>query len=73
MTHAEFVWWREFYKLHPFDDHHRYHRPAALVSASMGGDVESKLNWLSPPVWSGEYGEADMNTIKAFGFSRPGG
>ncbi len=27
----------QYYKRNPFDDLHRYHRPAALVSVAMGG------------------------------------
>ena len=49
MTQAEFVAWREFYKQQPFDDFHRFHRPAALVSVSLGGgDVQARLDWLAP-------------------------
>jgi len=72
MTHAEFVAWIEFYKLYPFDDYHRFYRPAALISATMGGKVEKSLEWLQPEVIDGDYSEADINTIKAFGL-RPRG
>ena len=37
MSVPEFVRWMQYYKRNPFDDLHRYHRPAALVSVSMGG------------------------------------
>lgn len=37
MTHKEFESWKEFYALRPFDDLHRYHRPAAVIAHSLGG------------------------------------
>ena len=37
MSVPEFVRWMQYYKRNPFDDLHRYHRPAALVSVAMGG------------------------------------
>lgn len=71
MPQAEFMSWVQFYRLFPFDDFHRFHRPAALIGASMGGDVKSKLEWLAPePVPEG-YSQADLNTFKAFGFKPP--
>lgn len=74
MTQAEFVQWREFYRRYPFDDFHRFHRPAALVAGAFGGgDMTARLEWLQPPVWDGDYSEADMNTFKAFGFKPPKG
>jgi hypothetical protein len=50
MPRREFEAWREFYVLYPFDDLHRYHRPAALVSVSLGGgDLQQRIDWLQPP------------------------
>lgn len=46
MTAPEFDTWKAFYAAHPFDDFHRYHRPAALISASFGGDYDAKLDVL---------------------------
>ena len=68
MTQAEFSKWVEFYRMAPFDDLHRYHRPAALVAAaSGGGKVPDLLDWLAPePVPQG-YSKADMQTLKALG------
>jgi hypothetical protein len=37
MTEDEWLRWIEFYKLQPFDDYHRFARPAALVAHSMSG------------------------------------
>lgn len=64
--------WREFYKLFPFDDYHRFHRPAALVATRVGGGgVDSALRWLQPdPVMAG-FSEADANTMRAFGVKPP--
>jgi hypothetical protein len=50
MTPAEFESWRAFYRLFPFDDEHRYYRPAAMVSVSLsGGDFQSRVDLLQPP------------------------
>ncbi|MFC0677528.1 hypothetical protein ACFFGH_06645 [Lysobacter korlensis] len=53
MGEAEFDAWREFYRLYPFDDLHRFHRPAALmacsgVSGSLDQAIEQRLKWLQP-------------------------
>lgn len=74
MTQREFGQWIDFYRRHPFDDMHRYHRPAAMVARSIGGaDINQLLDWLQPPFQAGEYSEADMNTMRAFGFKPPKG
>lgn len=77
MPADEFEAWREFYVLYPFDDLHRFHRPAALVSASMvSGDTaqafRERVKFLQPDppppeVLSGRYSEADLRTMRAFG------
>lgn len=69
MSHAEFLSWAAFYRHFPFDDFHRYHRPAALIAQSLGGgDIRQKLEWLAPePVPEG-MSVADLNTLRAFGF-----
>ena len=47
MSVPEFVRWMQYYKRNPFDDLHRYHRPAALVSVSMGGgDFIERVDFL---------------------------
>lgn len=50
MTEDEFDGWCEFYRRWPFDDFHRYHRPAALVAQMSAGLSESDglLQWLQP-------------------------
>ena len=62
--------------MHPFDDLHRYHRPAALISRSMSGaDIGELIEWLQPRevIEAAEigYSEADLNTFKALGMSKP--
>jgi hypothetical protein len=68
MTQSEYLSWLEFYRNEPFDDYHRFHRPAALVSVSMsGGDVQERLDWLRPDAAADGWSEADLRTMKAFG------
>jgi len=75
MSRTEFLAWLAFYELHPFDDFHRFHRPAALIAASMGGgSIDDRLDWLQPPPPPlVQYSDADMNTFKAFGIKPPAG
>lgn len=69
----EFEFWKAFYRLFPFDDLHRFHRPAAAISASAGGKIDSVLKWLAPEpeielppqAKSGRYSQADINTMNA--------
>lgn len=71
MTMREFRDWITFYRAHPFDDLHRYHRPAALISHSMkGGDIQDKLDWLHPPKWQDDFSAADIRTMRALGVSK---
>lgn len=79
MTHAEFEGWKEFYVRYPFDDYHRFHRPAALVAhsallaQSLGGvEIQPMLDWLQPDRASESMSDADMNTMRALGFTRKG-
>jgi len=72
MTQREYESWREFYRLFPFDDHHRLYRPAALVARSMGGgDIKSQLDWLSPDPAMAHLSESDARTLSAFGLKPP--
>jgi hypothetical protein len=69
MSQAEFSQWIEFYKLHPFDDYHRYMRPAGLIASSNGADMAKALEWLQPdPAYNG-FNEAEINTFKALGIT----
>jgi hypothetical protein len=70
MSQAEFQRWIQFYREQPFDDFHRYHRPAALISTSMaGGDIKERLEWLQPEPIPDGLDRADVATIRALGFS----
>jgi len=71
MGRDEFESWMAFYRLEPFDDMHRIHRPAALVARSMsGGDIAELLAWLRPEPQTG-YSDADATTLKALGITPP--
>lgn len=71
MSQAEFLAWRHFYRQQPFDDLHRFHRPAALVAASMAGEFDKRLQFLAPEPVPDGYSEAELNTFKAFGMKPP--
>lgn len=71
MSHAELEGWREYFVLYPFDDTHRYHRPAALVASSMRGDLKKCLDWLQPEPVAGDWSDADLRTMAAFGVKPP--
>jgi hypothetical protein len=73
MPRPEFLWWVEFYKLYPFDDFHRHHRPAALVAQlAGGGEMQQKLDWLQPDPRNADLSDADLATLRAFGFTSKG-
>jgi hypothetical protein len=73
MPQSEFEAWIEFYRMYPFDDFHRFHRPAALVSIAIGGgDVQERLDWLQPDRGTEGMNEADAATMRALGFTRKG-
>lgn len=82
MSAVEFQAWVDFYRLQPFDDLHRYHRPAALVATGLGGgDVADALRWLedgpvSPAMpidgSAPHYTDADRATLQAFGMLKKG-
>ena len=56
--------WRSFYVRWPFDDLHRYHRPAALVSVSLGGgDFDARVNLLQPPPETEPDPDADLRRL----------
>lgn len=81
MSQNEFLSWQQFYAEHPFDDAHRYHRPAALVAGSMAKlDMAGALKWLRdaaldhnqdaslddlPSLEGGQWSAADRRTMKA--------
>ena len=77
MSNREFESWKKFYQFRPFDDLHRYHRPAAVVAHAMGrgGEMgttidllvnESKTIAELEKAMEGEFSEADKATMRAF-------
>jgi len=74
MPQAEFVAWREFYRAYPFDDFHRIHRPAAVIARSAGarGTTDEILRWLAPDPSLADATDADISTMRAFGFKTKG-
>lgn len=69
MTEEEFREWLEFFNLYPFDDFHRLHRPAALVSVSLSGGNEAwqdRINFLQPEPKLAGMSDVDKSILKAF-------
>lgn len=54
--------------MYPFDDLHRFHRPAAVVGAAFGGKYESILGFLVPSPDNPALSDADRDVAKALGF-----
>lgn len=50
MTRVEFLRWRAFFVLFPFDDLHRIHRPAILTAGAAGKQesIQAATKWLHP-------------------------
>lgn len=73
MGEDEWLRWIEFFKLHPFDDYSRFHRPAALVASSMGGaEVGDLLDWLEhKPLRTARFNEVDLSLMERFGHKPP--
>jgi hypothetical protein len=72
MSQREFEAWAAYYRARPFDDEHRYQKPAALVAAV--GSKSSKplgywVDFLIPPKVS----EVDASVFRAFGMEPPKG
>lgn len=68
MTAPEFAAWVEFYKNFPFDDFHRYYRPAALNALGKTSmKMDEILDWLQPPQYSEEMTDTDKSFMKIFG------
>lgn len=64
--------WAEFYREQPFDDFHRFHRPAALIAGmrpGSNGNLQPLLDWLQSPPDDG-YTDADRDLFKAAGIKR---
>ncbi|MBH1625989.1 hypothetical protein I5U62_03490 [Stenotrophomonas maltophilia] len=68
MPGAELSGWRAFYELYPFDDLHRFHRPAAVIGTAFGGKYESIIGFLAPSPDDPVLSDADRDVSKALGF-----
>lgn len=66
MSATEFEGWKAFYRMFPFDDLHRYHRPAAAIGVSCGGTYDKLMDFLAPEPIPPGMTQADWNTMKAF-------
>lgn len=73
MSRTEFLAWVAFYEQQPFDDFHRFYRPAAMTAAALGGaSIADRLDWLQPPPpIPGDYSGADLSVLKALGLRPP--
>lgn len=71
MNNNEFEAWARYYRAHPFDDLHRYHRPAALLAASKGYRLDDALGYLHPSPAPEGIDEIGMSVIRALGVVRP--
>jgi len=77
MSERELRSWQRFYEESPFDDMHRYHRPAALLAqVQVGGDFAARLDWLADGIdlrqaqdasMAGQFSEAELRTFAALG------
>lgn len=65
----ELAGWRTFFELYPFDDLHRYHRPATAIAGSLGAKPEQVLQYLSPEPIDAAMSDADRDIAKALGFN----
>ncbi len=71
MTVPEFLAWIEFFKQNPFDDYHRFYRPAAMVAHSMSGaDLDDLLGWLERRP-APNISAVEQNMLKALGMKPP--
>jgi hypothetical protein len=65
MSRSEFEAWAAFYQMYPFDDLHRYHRPAVAVAASFGGKADQLMEYLAPEPVPPGMTAADFQTMRA--------
>lgn len=70
ITEDELESWKAYYRHWPFDDLHRYHRPAAMIGASMSGGYNEKLEMVAgtlPASAGGGLNEVDRSVMAALG------
>lgn len=72
MSPDEFIAWRIYHELYPFDDHHRIQRPAILLAGLLGGDVSKLKDWFDRvPDPTAHLSDADRATLSALGGKPP--
>lgn len=67
MSEIEFQTWIEFYKDFPFDDVHRYYKPAAMVAAVHNRNFEDNMDFLQPVQIPDGMTTADYSVLKTLG------
>lgn len=74
MSTPEFLAWVEFHKLYPLDDYNRVFKPFAMLAAqqSKDGQLRPFLDLLAPDPRNVGLSQADINSLRAFGFNAKG-
>lgn len=79
MSRGEFCDWYDRYVAEPFDDAHRFHRPAAWLAFQFNGvQPRESMKWLTdgtmpaaPDVTvAGQWSDADRATLATLGFGK---
>ena len=78
MSLREYEGWIDYFNRHPFDDLHRYHRPALGDTLIRGGVAFDRvIEWMRDDMTTKANEptaeDADANTLRALGLSRPKG
>jgi len=75
MSTRELNGWIDYFNRHPFDDLHRYHRPALADTLIRGGVAfDGVIDWMQGDTTEkASESTADENTLRALGLSRPKG
>lgn len=69
LSESEFESWAAFFQMYPFDDLHRFHRPAAMIATAFGGKYQQWIDFLAPDPLPPGMTQADYNTMRAFGMN----
>lgn len=71
MSAAEFDRWCAYYRAQPFDDLHRYQRPAALLAAVNSRAGKPPEYWLDQYLAPPSVSDVDASIFRAFGLEPP--
>gem|GEM_PF-1123382 len=73
MPYSEYENWRKYYLIYPFDDAHRYYRPAALLASMQATQpdraLKAALEFLQPDPRLANLNEIDRSALAAFGLN----